>query len=192
MRPALQGHGILRGCSAPPSRSPSSPPRCRGLWLGLERAERRHDDQRDGEHQRRHGRLQPGRGPRGGRPRRAPGQGRRLRRAALRHRAARRPAADLRRRAGGADRRRARRQAAGPAVPRHPLEGHGRRRAGPALDGLRARLRAVGAVLRLLHREERHRERSGSTTAPAPTAPTPAARGSCCAWTTPSPTTTAA
>ena len=34
--------------------------------------------------------------------------------------------------------------------------------------------------------------RSGSTAAPAPTAPTPTAPGSCCAWTTPSPTTTAA
>ena len=44
---------------APPCRRARS--RCRrarrGLWLGLERRERRHEHQRDGEHQRRHGQL---------------------------------------------------------------------------------------------------------------------------------------
>ena len=44
----------------------------------------------------------------------------------------------------GRDRRRARRQDRRQAVPRHPLEGHRGRRAGPALDGLRPGLRAVG------------------------------------------------
>ena len=146
--------------SADVSPCPRARPRrrgaARGLRIGLERADGRHGHQRDGEHQRRHGRLDPGAGPRGGGPRSAPGQGRRLPGPGLPHLAARRQAAALHRRAGGRDRRRPRRQAPGPAVPRHPLEGHGRRRAGPALDGLRARLRAVGAVLRLLHREERH------------------------------------
>ena len=92
----------------------------------------------------------------------------------------------------GRDRRRPRRQARGPAVPRHPLEGHGRRRAGPALDGLRARTtRSRGCSTSTTPRRAAPR-RSGSTAAPATTAPTPTARGSCCAWTTPSPTTTAA
>ena len=37
-------------------------------------------------------------------------------------------------------------------VPRHPLAGHVGRRAGPAVDRLRARLRELGPLLRLLHR----------------------------------------
>ena len=53
-------------------------------------------------------------------------------------------------------------------------------------------LRAVGPVLRLLHREERHRGDLGVPPRQRATAPTPTAPGSCCAWTTPSPTTTAA
>ena len=94
-------------------------------------------------------------------PRRAPGQDRRLRRPALRHRPSRRPPPHLRRRAGRADHGGARRQAAARPLPRHHPEGHLRRRAGAAVDGLRARLRAVRALLRLLHREERHREHLG-------------------------------
>ena len=178
---------------APPCRRARS--RCRrarrGLWLGLERRERRHEHQRDGEHQRRHGQLEPGRGPRGGRTRRAPGQGRRLRQPALRHRASGRPAADLRRRAGGGDRRRARRQARRQAVPRHPLEGHGGGEQG-LLSMAFAPDYAQSGLFYVYYTEKSGTEPSGSTTAPAPTAPTRAARASCCAWRTPSPTTTAA
>ena len=46
-------------------------------------------------------------------------------------------------------------------LPRHPQARHERVRAGPALDGLRARLRAVEALLRLLHRHRRPAERRG-------------------------------
>ena len=70
----------------------------------------------------------------------------------------------------------ARRQAPSPAVPRHPAEGHGRRRAGAALDGLRAGLRAVGRCSTSTTPRRAARRRSGSTAAPAPTAPTPTAR----------------
>ena len=47
---------------------------------------------------------------------------------------------------GGTHPGRPRRQEARAAVPRHPLAGHRRRRAGPAVDGLRARLRAQRAA----------------------------------------------
>ena len=124
VRPALQGRGILPGCSAQPSRSPSSPPRS-SRPAARTRTPRRprtstnatastNDDT---------GSRQSRRGHRGRRARRAAGQGRRLPEPAVRHRAARRPAADLRGRAGGADRGRAWRQAAGQALPGHPLEG---------------------------------------------------------------------
>ena len=82
-----------------------------GLWLGLDRRERRDEHQRDGEHQRRHGQRQPAGGTRGGRPRGAAGQGRRLRRPLY----VTAPPGDRRRifvvEQGGRDRRRARRQA---------------------------------------------------------------------------------
>ena len=73
--------------------------------------------------------------------------------ARLRHLAARRPGAAVRRRAGRARDGRARRAQAAHAVPRHPRPGHGGRRAGAAVDRLPARLRRQRAVLRLLHRQ---------------------------------------
>ena len=71
---------------------------------------------------------------------------RHLPRPRLRDRAARRPAAGVRRGAERADHVAARRQAGQPAVPGPVGRGHRGRRAGPALDGVRARLcRAAGA-----------------------------------------------
>ena len=55
------------------------------------------------------------------------------------------------------------------AVPRHPLAGHLRRRAGAAVDRLRARLRELGPLLRLLHRPVAATSASSSTSARAPT-----------------------
>ena len=91
---------------------------------------------------------------RGGRDR-APAEGRGLRRAAVRHRAAGGQGARVRGRAGREDPAAQGRQAV--RLP-GPLERrHRGRRAGPAVDGLRARLRVQRAVLRLLHRQERRR-----------------------------------
>ena len=61
----------------------------------------------------------------------------------------------VRRRAGRPDHGRAQRPQARHAVPGHHRAGHLRRRAGPAVDGLRARLRLQRALLRLLHRQRR-------------------------------------
>ena len=79
------------------------------------------------------------------------------------------------------------------AVPRHPLEGHRRRRAGPARDGLRpATTRSPGCFYVYYTEQQRRPRASWSTAAPSDDRADPPARASCCAWTTPSPTTTAA
>ena len=193
VRPALQGRGILPGCSARPSRSPSSPPRS-------SRPAARTRTPRT-----------PTRAPTRPRaPTTTPA-------APARPRAARRPGAacawsrsatsqsPLYVTAPPGDRRRifVVEQAGRIVVVRggKPLaqpfldirsKVDGRRRAGAALDGVRPRLRAVGAASTSTTPRRAAPRRSGSTAAPATTAPTPAARASCCAWTTPSPTTTAA
>ena len=97
----------------------------------------------------------------------------------------------VRGRAGRADHGRPQRAQALHAVPGHPRPGDLGRRAGPALDGLLARLRLERAVLRLLHRQATATSTSSSTSARAPTAPTRARRGPCSTWPTRSPTTTA-
>ena len=161
VRPALQGRGILPRMLRPAlalalvvaaaARRPAARARARA------KADTSH--QRDGEHQRRHGRLDPGR-----RAARRPGRGVRLVKVGdfqsprLRHRAARRPAAALRRRAGGA--RSSSCAAASPWPSRSWTSGSKVTAGGE--QGLLSMafapgLRAVGAVLRLLHREERHR-----------------------------------
>ena len=61
--------------------------------------------------------------------------------------------------------------AAAAAVPRHPRPGRLRRRAGPALDRLPARLRAEPALLRLLHGQRRATSASTSSSAAARPAP---------------------
>ena len=86
--------------------------------------------------------------------------------AALRHGAAGRPSADLRRRAG----RRASASSAagktlGDAVPRRPRPGHRGRRAGPARPGLRARLRDARAASTSTSRARDGRSTSSSTAA---------------------------
>ena len=130
-------------------------------------------------------------------PRRAAGPagaGRPVREPALRHRAAARPAAGVRGRAGRADPGGPGRADAAPAVPRRVGRHRLRRRAGPARPRLRARLRAHAALLRQLHRTA-PATRGSSSTAPGEataTSPTGAARGSSCARTSRSPTTTAA
>ena len=115
-----------------------------------------------------------------------------LRRAAVRDRAARRPSARVRRRAGRHDPRRARRPEARHAVPGHQRPRHVGRRAGPAVDGVRARLRDQRPVLRLLHG---HGRRPARRRVPAPQRrprrPGLRAPGAAHAP-TPSPTTTAA
>ena len=107
----------------------------------------------------------------------------------------RRPAtsARVRGRAGRQGARRARRQDARHAVPRRQRQDQHRRRAGPAVDRLRARLRVERAVLRLLHRHRRRRRRRRVQARAPRTRPTPAPRARCCSQRqTRSPTTTAA
>ena len=164
----------------------------RGLRLGLERRERRHEHQRDGEHQRRHGQLaSPAEG------RAAAGRGVRLVKVGDFQ-------SPLYVTAPPGDRRRifVVEQAGRIVVVRG-----GKPLAKPFLD-IRSKVTAGGeqgllsmafapdyaqsGLFYVYYTEKSGTEASGSTTAPAPTAPTPAARASCCAWTTPSPTTTAA
>ena len=71
------------------------------------------------------------------------------------------------------------------AVPRHPRRRVLWRRAGPALDGVRARLREQRQVLRLLHGPRRQHPRAGAAPlAPTRTAPTCRAAARCCSRTT--------
>ena len=105
-------------------------------------------------------------------PRGAAEVDRALRPARLRHLRAGRREAPVRRRAGGPHPR----PAGGKHehVPRHPLAGHVGRRAGPAVDRVRARLRAIGPVLRLLHRQVPGRARRRVQARERRPAPTPA------------------
>ena len=91
VRPALQGHGILPGCSAQPSRSPLLPPRSSRpvARTRTPRRPRRAPTRRRAPTTTRPASV-PAQGTRGREPRRAPGQGRRLPEPAVRHRAARR------------------------------------------------------------------------------------------------------
>ena len=93
------------------------------------------------------------------RRRREARRGRHVRHPGLRVRAARRHAPRLRRRAGRTDPRDHRRQASLAALPGHPRQGHQRRRAGAAVDGVRPRLRQDPSLLRQLHRPQRYAER---------------------------------
>ena len=113
-------------------------------------------------------------------------------RADLRHGAARRSPAAVRRRAAGHDPRRPPRAEARPAVPRHPRPRPGGRRARAPLDGVRAELPQEPALLRLLHGRRRRHPRGRVQGTPEPGAEAQRAVGARRRTTARTATTTAA
>ncbi len=149
--PPATPHGILSGHDRPPRRCrPRRRRRARGVRLGLRRRCVLHRRPLVG---RRGLVVDVGldRDDRAGQARRAPREGGVVLEPRLRDAAAGRHPAPDGRRAARADHGRARRPDAGAAVPRHPRERRVRRRAGPAVGRVPARLPAERALLRLLH-----------------------------------------
>ena len=149
--PPATPHGILSGHDRPPRRCRPGPRRrARGVRLGLRRRCVLHRRPLVG----RSGLVVDvglDRDDRAGQARRAPREGGVVLEPRLRDAAAGRHPAPDGRRAARADHGRARRPDAGAAVPRHPRERRVRRRAGPAVGRVPARLPAERALLRLLH-----------------------------------------